>query len=197
MGRRNASRTKRRNYRRKMREYNSRSRLFNGNVEHPGEFIFIWALILAYIVGIWMFFLNMGLNKRDYVRTNLVYESSYRKKDSIILTLSGEEYRAWASLCDLDGINALRGGEVLSVITVKDDVICINFDNKELLSLEASERRNADGKKSVLLALGICAAVWLIYVAASVYVMCNAHRLPRWLVKGFVKPSYLKRPPRK
>ncbi len=196
MRRKNASRTKRRNYRRKMRQYNSRSRLFNGNVERPGEFIFVWALILVYLVGIWIFFLNTGLNKCDYVRTNLVYEGSYRKEDRIILTLSGEEYRAWASLCDLDGIYALGGGEVLSVITVKDDVICINFDNKELLSLEDSERRDADRKKSVSLALGICAAVWLIYVAASVYVMCNAQRFPR-LVRLFVKPSYLTRPPRK
>lgn len=196
MGRKNASRTKRRNFRRKMRGYNTRSRLFNGNVESPGEFIFIWALILVYIVGIWIFFLNTGLNKRDYVRGDLVYEGSYRKEDRIVLTLSGGEYRAWASLCNLDGIHALKGGEVLSVITVKDDVICINYDNKELLSLEASERRDADRKKSVSLALGICAAVWLIYVAASVYVMCNAQRFPR-LVRLFVKPSYLTRPPRK
>lgn len=196
MGRKNALRTKRRNFRRKMRGYNSRSRLFNGNVESPGEFIFIWALILVYIVGIWIFFLNTGLNKRDYVRGDLVYEGSYRKEDRIVLTLSGGEYRAWASLCNLDGIHALKGGEVLSVITVKDDVICINYDNKELLSLEASERRDADRKKSVSLALGICAAVWLIYVAASVYVMCNAQRFPR-LVRLFVKPSYLTRPPRK
>lgn len=197
MGRKNASRTKKRNYRRKMREYHTRSRLFNGNVRSPGEFIFIWALILAYIVGMWIFLLNLGLNKRDYVRTNLVYEGNYRKEDRIILTLSGEEYRAWASLCDLDGIYALKGGEILSVITAKDDVISINYDNKELLSLEDSERDDADGKKSMSLIFGIFAAVWLIFVAASVWVMCNAHRLPMWLVKGFVKPSSLTRPPKK
>ncbi len=197
MGRKNAARTKKRNYRRKMREYNTRSRLFNGNVRSPGEFIFIWALILAYIVGMWIFLLNLGLNKRDYVRTNLVYEGSYRKEDRIILMLSGEEYRAWAGLCDLDGISALGGGEILSVITAKDDVICINYDNKVLLSLEDSERDDADGKKLMSLIFGIFAAVWLIFVAASVWVMSNAHRLPMWFVKGFVKPSSLTRSPKK
>lgn len=197
MGRKNAARTKKRNYRRKMREYNTRSRLFNGNVRSPGEFIFIWALILAYIVGMWIFLLNLGLNKRDYVRTNLVYEGYYRKEDRIVLTLSGEEYHAWASLCDLDGIYALKGGEVLSVITAKNDVICINYDNKELLSLEDCERDDADGKKSMSLFFVIMAAVWLIYVAVSVWVMCSAHKLPMWIVKGFVKPSSLTRPPKK
>lgn len=197
MGRKNASRTKRRNYLRKMRGCKKRSRLFNGNVESPGEFIFVWALILAFIVGVWIFLMNLGLNKRDYVRTNLIYENSYRKKDSIILTLSGEEYRAWASLCDLDGINALKGGEVLSVITAKDDVISINYDNKTLLPLEDSEREDAKGKRAATIIMGLFAGLWLLYVVASVLVMCNAHRLPRWLVVGFVKPSYLTRPPRK
>lgn len=197
MGRRNASRTKRRNYRRKIRRYNSRSRLFNGNVESPGEFIFIWALILAFIVGAWVLLMSTGLHKSDYVRGDLVYENSYRKEDRIVLTLSGEEYRAWASLCDLDGIYALKGGEVLSVITAKDDVISINYDNKTLLSLEDCERSDAKEKRGVTIIMGLFAGLWLLYVAASVLVMCNAHKLPRWLVVGFVKPNYLTRPPQK
>lgn len=197
MGRKNHSRTKRRNYRRKMRSYNSRSRLFNGNVESPGEFIFIWVLIFAFIVGAWALFMNTGIHKRDYVRTNLVFEGSYRKEDRIVLTLSGEEYRAWASLCDLDGINALKGGEVLSVITAKDDVVCINYDNKVLLELSDSERSDAKEKRGITIMMGLFAGLWLLYVVASVLVMCNAHKLPRWLVVGFVKPSYLTRIPKK
>lgn len=197
MGRRNATRTKKRNYRRKMHGYNKRSRMFNGNVLAPGEFIAVWVIILAFIVGMWGLCMNTGIHKRDYVRTNSVYESSYRKEDRIILTLSGKEYKAWASLCDLDGIYALKGGEVLSVITAKDEVICINYDNKELLSLENCERSDAEDKRTITIVMGSLAGFWLLYVAASVLVMCNAHRLPRWLVVGFVKPSYLTRSPRK
>lgn len=133
MGRRNNARTKNRNYRRKMRAYNTRSRLFNGNVYFPGEFIAIWVIILAFIVGLWIMCLNTGLHKSDYVRTNLVYEGSCRKKDRIVLTLSGKEYKAWASLCDLEGINKLKEGESLSVITAEDDLVCIRYDNTELL----------------------------------------------------------------
>ncbi len=196
MGRKNNSRTQKRNYKRKMREYNSRSRLFNGNVRSPGEFIFIWALILAYIVGMWIFLLNLGLNKRDYVQAELVYEGSYRKEDRIVLTLSGGEYKAWASLCDLDGIYALKGGERLSVITAKEEVISIRYYDKVLLSLEDCERDDAEGKRNVSIIFGIFAAVWAAFVAVSVWVMCSAHRLPLWLVKWFVKPNYLTRPPK-
>lgn len=197
MGRKNSSRSQKRNYRRKMREYNNRSKLFNGNVRSPGEFIFIWVLILAYIVGMWIFLLNLGLNKRDYVQAELVYEGSYRKKDSIVLTLSGGEYKAWASMCDLDGIYALKVGERLSVITAKEEVISIKYYDKVLLALEDCERDDAEGKRSLSIIFGIFAAVWAVFVAVSVWVMCNAHRLPLWLVKGFVKPSYLTRPPGK
>lgn len=197
MGRKNNSRNQKRNYKRKMRGYNNRSRLFNGNVRSPGEFIFIWALILAYIVGMWIFLMNLGLNKRDYVQAELVYEGSYRKEDSIVLTLSGEEYKAWASMCDLDGIYDLKGGERLSVITAKENVISIKYYDKVLLALEDCERDDAEGKRTVSVIMGIIAAVWAAFVAASVWVMCNAHRLPMWLVKGFVKPSSLTRPPGK
>lgn len=196
MGRKNDSRTQKRNYKRKKREYNSRSRLFNGNVRSPGEFIFIWALILAYIVGMWIFLLNLGLNKRDYVQSELVYEGSYRKEDRIVLTLSGGEYKAWASLCDLDGIYALKGGERLSVITAKEMVVGIKYYDKVLLSLEDCERDDAEGKRNVSIIFGIFAAVWAAFVAVSVWVMCSAHRLPLWLVKWFVNPNYLTRPPK-
>ena len=140
--------------------------------------------------------MNMGLHKRDYVRTNLVYEGSYRKEDRIVLTLSGKEYKAWASVCDLEGLYKLKEGESLSVITAKDELVCIRYDNTELLSQEDAERHDAEDKRPVSIFCGIFAALWLIYVAVSVYVMCNAQRFPR-LIKWFVKPSYLTRPPRR
>ena len=196
MGRKNASRTKNRSYRRKMRAYNNRSRLFNGNVYCPGEFIAVWVIILAFIVGVWIMCMNTGLHKRDYVRTNLVYEGSRRKEDRIVLTLSGKEYKAWASVCDLQGIYKLKEGESLSVITSKDELVCIRYDNTELLSQEDAERVDLDDKKSISLCFGILTAFWAAFVGASVYVMNNAQRFPR-LIKWFVKPSYLTRPPRK
>lgn len=196
MGRKNYSRTKKRNYRRKMRAYNSRSRLFNGNVRSPREFIFIWALILAYIVGMWMICLNTGLHKRDYNSAELEFESVYRKNDKLMFVLSGEEYGAWADLCDINEVVDLKGGERLSVITAKEELVDIRYNDKVLLALEDSEREDADGKRMISIIFGIFAAVWLIYVAVSVWVMCNAHRLPERLVKLFVKPSYIIKSPK-
>lgn len=197
MNRKKYSRTKNRNYRRKMRGYNSQSRLFNGNVRSPGEFIFIWALILAYIVGMWIFCFNTGLHKRDYKSAELEFERVYRKNDKLMFVLSGEEYGAWANLCDLDKIEKLKSGERLSVITAKEDLIDIRYNDRVLLALEDSEREDADGKRMLSLIFGIMSAVWLIYVAVSVWVMCNAHKLPERLVKLFVKPSHIMAAPHK
>ena len=197
MGRKNAARTKHRNFQRKMREYNSRSPLFNGNVRSPGEFIFIWALILAYIVGMWILCFNLGLHKRDYKSAELEFESFYRKNDKLMFVLSGEEYGAWADLCDMDEVGELKGGERLSVITAKEDVIDIRYNDKVLLALENSEREDADGKRLISIIFGLFAAVWLVFVGVSVWVMCNAHRLPERLVVLFVKPSYIIRSPKR
>ncbi|MCM1165015.1 MAG: hypothetical protein NC299_11415 [Lachnospiraceae bacterium] len=190
MGGKNASRRRRRNYRRQ-RGRGKRSRLFNGNVKRPGEFIFIWALILAYIVGMWIFLMNLGLNKRDYVQAELVYEGSYRREDRIVLTLSGGEYTTWASLCDLDGIAELNVGETLSVITAKDEVVSVEHHGRVLLALEDCEREDAEGKRDMTVIMGLFAGLWAVYVGFSVWVMCNAHKLPRWIVVGFVRPEYL------
>ena len=203
MGRKNASRTKNRAYKQRMRAYNSRSRLFNGNVRAPGEFIFIWVLILAYFVGMWIFLINLGLNKRDYREEELVFERFYRKEDSMVFVLSGgeneenAEYSAWASFFDLDAVLALKGGERLSVITANSSLVSARYRGKVLLPREAVEKDDADGKRTVTIAFSIIAAVWAVYVGVSVYVMSNAHKLPKKLVYAFVKPSYVIERPRK
>ncbi len=203
MGRKNASRTQNRAYKQKVRAYNSRSRLFNGNVRAPGEFIFIWALILAYFVGMWIFLMNLGLNKRDYKEEELVFERFYRKNDSIVWVFSGgedlenTEYSSWASMTDLDALLTLRGGEKLSVMTAKTSLVSVEYQGKVILSREDVEREDAEGKRTVMIAFSVIAAVWAVYVGVSVYVMCNAHKLPKKLVHAFVKPSYIIEKPRK
>lgn len=203
MGRKNASRTQNRAYKQKVRAYNSRSRLFNGNVRAPGEFIFIWALILAYFVGMWIFLMNLGLNKRDYKEEELVFERFYRKNDSIVWVFSGgenlenTEYSSWASMTDLDAVLSLRGGERLSVTTAKSTLVSVEYQGKVILSREDVERDDAEGKRTVTIAFSVIAAVWAVYVGVSVYVMCNAHKLPKKLVHAFVKPSYIIEKPRK
>lgn len=203
MGRKNASRTQNRAYKQKVRAYNSRSRLFNGNVRAPGEFIFIWALILAYFLGMWIFLMNLGLNKRDYKEEELVFERFYRKNDSIVWVFSGgedlenTEYSSWASMTDLDALLTLRGGEKLSVMTAKTSLVSVEYQGKVILSREDVEREDAEGKRTVTIAFSVIAAVWAVYVGVSVYVMCNAHKLPKKLVHAFVKPSYIIEKPRK
>ena len=82
------------------------------------------------------------------------------------------------------------------MITAKEDVIDIRYNDKVLLALENSEREDADGKRLISIIFGLFAAVWLVFVGVSVWVMCNAHRLPERLVVLFVKPSYIIRSPK-
>lgn len=196
MGRKNNTRIQKYNYKRKMRVYNNRSKLFNGNVRSPGEFIFIWALIFAYIVGMWIFSMNLGLNKSDYAEAELSFEGIYRKNDSMVFTLSGKEYTVWASACDIDGALSLKEGDRLSVITAKDSLISAEFGGRALVDQTAVEKSDAEQKQTCSIFFGIFAALWAVFVGFSVWVMCNAHKLPLWLVKLFVKPSYINRPPR-
>lgn len=198
MGRKNASRIKKSNYRRKMRQYNSRSKLFNGNVSNPGEFIFIWALIFVYIVGMGIFCISLGYHgKGRYEYKSETFKSCYRKNDLIVVVTNGGEYSAWASLCDLDGISALEAGNLLEMTTAESDLLALSTNGKELLKLEDSEREMREGVKTVLIIFGVMVLAWAVFVAVSVWVMCNAHRLPRKLVIAFVKPSYLQIPPNK
>ncbi len=196
MGRKNNTRIQKYNYKRKMRVYNSRSKLFNGNVRSPGEFIFIWALIFAYIVGMWIFSMNLGLNKSDYTQAELSFEGIYRKNDSMVFTLSGKEYSVWASACDIDGVLLLKEGDRLSVITAKESLISAEFGGRTLVDRTAVEKSDAEQKRTCSIIFGIFSAFWAVFVGFSVWVMCNAHKLPRWLVHLFVKPSYINRPPR-
>lgn len=198
MGRKNSSRTKNRVYRQKMRQYNNRSRLFNGNVRNPGEFIFIWALIFAYIVGMGIFCVSLGWHgKGSYEYRSEKFVKSYRKEDSVILVTDKGEYSAWASLCDLERIFTLEEGSALELITAKGDLLAASCGGADLLKLEDSEREMREGVKTVLIIFGVMVLVWAVFVAVSVYVMCGAHRLPRKLVTAFVKPSYLQIPPNK
>lgn len=197
MGRKNAARNRKREYRRKVRQYNSRSRLFNGNVERPGEFIFIWALIFLYIVGMGIFLISLGWHgKGSYEYRSERFVSACRKNDVIVLQTDGGEYSAWACLCDEEAMLSLKEGSELALITAKGDLLAAECCGRALLKLSDSERNMREERKTPLIIFGGLILLWAVYVAVSVYVMCNAEKYPQ-LIRLFVKPSYLTRPPHK
>lgn len=197
MGRKNAARNRKREYRRKLRQYNTRSRLFNGNVQSPGEFIFIWVLIFVYIVGMGIFCICLGWHgKGSYEYRSERFVRAYRKNDTIVLETDGGDYSAWAHLCDEGALLSLKEGSELTLVTAKDDLLAAEYGGKELLKLSDSEDYMRENVMTFVGIFGIFALVWAAFVAVSVYVMCNAEKYPR-LIKLFVKPSYLTKPPRK
>ena len=114
----------------------------------------------------------------------------------MVFTLSGNEYTVWASACDIDGVLSLKEGDRLSVITAKDSLVSAEFGGRTLVYQTAVEKSDAEQKQTCSIIFGIFAALWAVFVGFSVWVMCNAHKLPLWLVKLFVKPSYINRPPK-
>lgn len=91
---------------------------------------------------------------------------------------------------------SLKEGSEMSLVTAKGDLLAAECGGKELLKLSDSERNMREELKTPIIIFGVIALLWAVYVAVSVYVMCNAEKFPR-LIRFFVKPEYLTRPPHK
>lgn len=199
MGRKNATRTKRRNMRVKMRRNQSYyGKLFNGNIFDQGEFIFIWLLVLAYFIGMWLFMFigNLPVNENKCenisltVRSvNITFDDEHRKL-SFTVYENDEEYTvsSWAS--DIDGFERdIHDGSSLTVVFEKKEIVSIFNDEKYYLTIDDTNLQRSTPRTASYIILGF-AAVWILYIAVSWYVMYNAEKFPR-LVKFFVKPSYI------
>ena len=194
MGRKNAYRTKCRNERTKARlreqEY---GKLFNGNVYAQEEFVFIWGLILALLLGLWFYIFSDTFPITDencehtaFVVSDLKiseYETVFRDGSS------GKKYKLEGGYFDIERFSAeVSEGDVLSAVISRGEVVSLSKGESVYISLEEKDLHERLRPVSYLV-LGI-AGIWLLYVAVSWYVMYNAERFPR-LIKFFVKPEYI------
>lgn len=171
-------------------------RLFNENVYNQGEFIFIWALILIYILGMWLFMFRgtYEIRREDCKTVGLTVKeiSSEYGENGVKLRFTvwenDTEYEAF-SWYEQDSMTDIPRGGWITVLIHKDEVVGLTYNGTALASLEAANMHRADMRK-VSCIMPIFAAIWLVYVAVSWYVMYNAERFPR-LIKVFVKPEYI------
>ncbi len=197
MGRKNASRIKRRNerakaYRRKQ-EY---GKLFNGNIYAQWEFVFIWGLILAFalVPAVYIFLDNRPIKRencaeeRITVKTAEVTEENDSKRLEILLYDENEYTVKWYS-DKLYDFSEKASEKTAYVLTCKNEVVGLTLNDEEYLSIDEVNERRKDIQKISYIFL-IVGAVWLLYVAVSWYVMYNAEKFPR-LIKYFVKPEYI------
>lgn len=171
-------------------------RLFNGNICNQGEFIFIWALILVYILGMWLFMFRgtyeirheycetVGLTVKEisyeYVETGVKLRFTVLENDT--------EYEAF-SWYEYDSMTDIPQGGWVTALIHKDEVVGLTYNGISVASAEAKNIHRADIRKVSYIML-VFAAIWAVYIAVSWYVMYNAEKFPR-LIRIFVKPEYI------
>lgn len=195
MGRKNASRTKRRNARTKARlRKNEYGKLFNGNIYGQWEFVFIWGLILALLLGLWFYIFSDTFPITDESCTDTAFVVTDLKisEDGAVFRDSSAEkkYKLEGGYFDIERFSAeVSEGDVLSAVISHGEIVSLSKGESVYLDINDMKDMHERLRPVSYLALGI-AGVWLLYVAVSWYVMYNAEKFPR-LIKFFVKPEYI------
>ena len=195
MGRKNAFRTKRRNARTRARlrkqEY---GKLFNGNVYAQGEFVFIWGLILALLLGLWFYIFSdtFPITDESCTDTAVVVTDLKISEDGAVFRdgSAGKKYKLEGGYFVIERFSAeVSEGDVLAAVMSHGKIVSLSKGESVYISLEEVKDLHERLRPVSYLTLGI-AGVWLLYVAVSWYVMYNAEIFPG-LVKFFVKPEYI------
>lgn len=195
MGRKNASRTKRRNARTRARlRKNEYGRLFNGNIWNQWEFVFAYGLVLAVLLGFWyvIFSDTFPITDESCEQTAVVVAEPEVSEDEAVFRdgSTGKKYKLEGGYFDIERFAAeVSEGDVLSVVISHGEIVSLSKGESVYISLEDVKDLHERLRPVSYFALGI-AGVWLLYVVVSWYVMYNAERFPR-LIKFFVKPEYI------
>lgn len=195
MGRKNAYRTKCRNECTKARlreqEY---GKLFNGNVYAQEEFVFIWGLILALLLGLWFYIFSdtFPITDENCEHTAFVVSDLKISEHETVFRdgSSGKKYKLEGGYFDIERFSAeVSEGDVLAAVMSHGKIVSLSKDESVYLDIGDMKDLHERLRPVSYLVLGI-AGVWLLYIAASWYVMYNAEKFPR-LIKFFVKPEYI------
>lgn len=195
MGRKNASRTKRRNARTKARlRKNEYGKLFNGNIYGQWEFVFIWGLILALLLGLWFYIFSDTFPITDESCTDTAFVVTDLKisEDETVFRdgSTDKKYKLEGGYFDIERFSAeVSEGDVLSAVMSHGKIVSLSKGESVYLDIDDMKEMHERLRPVSYLVLAM-AGVWLLYVAASWYVMYNAERFPR-LIKFFVKPEYI------
>ena len=169
-------------------------KLFNGNVYAQWEFIFIWGLILAMLLGLWLYIFSdsFPITDESCERTAVVITNLKISDDEAVFRdgSSGKKYKLDGGYFDLERFTAeVSEGDVLSAVISHGKIVSaakgesVYLDIDDVKDLHKTLRFMSD------IVLVIC-GVWLLYVAVSWYIMYNAERFPK-LIKLFVQPAYI------
>lgn len=187
------------------------SKLFNGNIKNPGEFIFVYILIglLPILFFVWILFDSKEIRLENLdVYSSTVSDYCFDKveedADRIEIKFDGNEnaFISWMIDNNTPEYEEFQKDaeekKTFDVYYFDDDkteegkiiIHQLSCDGKIYVSLESENDINREMRTVFLVFTLIVLGFWGLYIIISSYVMCNAEKYPR-LIKLFVKPSYI------
>ena len=186
------------------------SKLFNGNISSPGEFVFVYVLMALLPVCLSIFIIVItkevrlsDLNKLSAVISSYGFDMHENSSDRLSVRIDGNEKNfviwnmteyseAYAGFAEDAAQN-----RVFDIYYPKDDekedvvrIYQMQCGDKIYISVEDENKDNRETRTVGLIISFVLLLAWLLYVAVSSYVMRNAERFPN-LIKLFVKPGYI------
>lgn len=162
-----------------------KSKLFRGNIRHPGGFILVDIIVMAAPVFLLVvaLFANPDIMPDEItIYTGRITEYHFDKSDNsdrFIITVSDRagEKRTFATGFIEDNSQEYKDIE-------------INIAKNREFEIGYIDKENDENRKTLFVLSGVYFAFAILYVAASTYIMSNADRYPR-LIKLFVQEDHI------
>ena len=188
-------------------ERRSKFDIFNGHVQNPGEFIFVYALMYAFIIGMFVFIFvtSQGTKAKDLDYKTVAFERysiEGDEKDDLYLYTDDEEYRLYSyekCLQNKEQLFGLCNGTTTFTVGVKTydthyNIWMLESENDvPYLKIEDKKRAEQENMLPLALFFGGFFVIWTVFVALSIAIGRNPMKYPKWLVYGFFKKGYINR----
>jgi len=188
-----------------------RSRLdpFDGHVDSYGEFVFLYVLFYAIIIGFTVFIAvissPISIDKLEHLQTTFAYYQIDEKELIIYKTPSDLTYvinsyikyteNTSLLLKECDGktvfdvyamkYNADEGIPYFQVMSLKDQTGTV------FLTLENANAQSKSDEWMIYLFVGVVFLIWTMYVACSIYVGRNPRKFSKKTIRLFFKDGYV------
>ncbi len=183
--------------------------IFNGNLESPGEFIFVYSIVLLFFIGafVYIFIETLPMKPEDLTYETLDFTSYEFDDESIVLYADGyEEYFRITPyeeiMTDADDFISKCADEeqfeigyiyygkadtpFYSIETISDS------NGKFYVTLESSNNHLNEIHRILSIVFGFVIALWVGFCALSAYVARNAHKFSPEFVHIFFQKGYVK-----
>jgi hypothetical protein len=188
-------------------ERRSKFDIFNGHVQNPGEFIFVYALFYVMLIGMFIFiFVAQKPTKAEDLTYRTLRFDRYLihddTTDDLYLYAGETEYRIYGYedvLQNTEQLLSLCDGKTLFTVGMEEYDTHCNVSTLEskngmpYLTLEETNRSERESQMGLFLLFGGFFVIWTVFVALSIAIGRNPMKYPKWLVYGFFKKGYINR----